>query len=176
MSSCKRVSVTGDRIVSMAKEAGVRCSDVKCENLKKFLEAFTRIGYDLDFLTKTRPKYDIQEILPPLFRAMETDTPIEDHKLEDLIIALSQEGILNNMLEEAFAKIRAFDRSRRPCYALILEKLYFCENPLDNEQVRKLTKYSYSQYFVKKDEAVRLFGLFFWRNLRNLLNIDIYMD
>ncbi len=160
MSSCKRVSITGDRIVSMAREAGVRCSDAKCENLKIFLDAFKRIGYDLDFLTKTRPKYDLQEILPSLFRAMKADAPIEDNKMEELIIALSQKGILNNMLEEALAKIRSFDRSRRPCYALILEKLYFCECPLDNEQVRKLTKYSHGQYFAKKDEAVRLFGLF----------------
>lgn len=154
--------VDRERIDRLCRLSGVNYSKKTVENFKGFLETYYKIRDDLKYLPKGFYSDEIWKEAPDLFKAMALKQSIPENKREAFLALLIRSGHFDDILTGVFESIKSFSADGENYYQ-ILYMLYFDDEPHKNIEIEKKIGYSHTAYQEKKELAITLFGLMFWK-------------
>ena len=157
----KRYSVATDLIKEMCRLAGINYSKKTFNNFKLCLETYSRVRKFIDILPSNIRKVSLSELAPEIFSAMISPVELTAAAVRDSIIVMMKNGYLIPLMEASLEGVASFNPSGQVYYQIIT-RLYFSDDNPSNTDVEKELKYSHAIYYKKKEEAVMLFGVFFW--------------
>lgn len=154
--------VDRERIERLCRLSGVNNTSKTVENIKGFLETYNSIRDDLDFLPKGLYSDEVWKEAPELFKFMSLKEVIPERKREAFLAAMIRSGQFTSILEGTFESMKAFSSDGETYYQIIY-MLYFDREYHKNMEIEKAVGYSHSTYQEKKELAITLFGLMFWK-------------
>lgn len=154
--------VDRERIDRLCRLSGVNYSKKTVENFKGFLETYCKIRDDLEYLPKGYYSDEIWKEAPDLFKAMALKQSIPESKRETFLAMLIRSGHFDEILAGVFEGIKSFSSDGENYYQIIY-MLYFDKIPHKNVEIEREIQYSHTAYQEKKELAILLFGLLFWK-------------
>lgn len=159
-----RMGKDKERIVRLFAMNGMEYTSKTYANIRFTMETFAMIKNDLEYLPKEKSNSLLSNEVAHMFRAMIVSGRIPKEKVERFIGVVTRSGHLQEMIDTALKLVRDFSDDGEMYYQL-LNMLYFIEKPLPNIVVERKCNYSHSTFQKKKELAVMLFGVLFWKEM-----------
>lgn len=133
-------------------------------NEKEIMETYAEIKNDLEYIPQDITGGELCKKEPRMFRDVVRADKLEKGKAEGFIGAIVRSGHLQEMVDNVLDRVKSFSPNGEVYYR-ILYRLYFCPDPITNAEMEKECGYSHSSFHEKKEYAIMLFGVLFWREI-----------
>ena len=153
-----------DRIMRLFRMNGMNYSKKTYGNIRSFLETYMEIRQDLDYLPLEKNNNVLIMKGPEIFKEMIGAEIISKEKIESFIGSLVRSGNLQEMIYKALNETREFSENGEAYYK-ILWHLYFNERLINNSELEKKLAYSHTALQIRKEIAIMLFGVVFWKSI-----------
>lgn len=147
---------------------GVNYDDKTYKNIKKILECYREYVFEQDIFDFTCMGIkNLMELLKLIYKSFISNEPINDRLVNSVVIQIINDDSTRAILEKTLDKIQSF-RCEGEDYYFILVQLYFSKENTSNTDIYLDLNLSPTQYSYRKEEAVMLFGVFFWQECLKL--------
>ena len=141
---------------------GVKYDGKTFENIKKLLICYREYVYGQDIFDFTIIKdIDMNDVVPQVYREFISTKEISDTLVNLLVLQVINNEVANNIMKKTIKEIKRFKKIGDD-YCYILEKLFFSNARNSNTDIYLDLDYSPAQYSYRKEEAIMLFGIYFW--------------
>lgn len=155
-------SIAGDRIKRLFALAGVNYSAKTYANFRTFLETYTKIRDDLLYLSEAGGYDSLKDEASDLFKAMISSEKISGELACEFLTGFLRSGRLNELVTYSLGKMHEFEPEGE-LFEYIMKRLYIDKDIVSNKELEIELKYSHRAYQRKKEQAVMLFGVTFWK-------------
>lgn len=150
------------KIDEMCKACGVNHSAKTYANFMSFMENYVYARqYACFFRTEINEK-DMWKEAPNLFRAMVDKEEIPAHKVASFLGLMIKTGQMDFLIENSRRQLEQF-YPYGDVFVQIIDLLYLNEKPCTNKEAMVTLKCARSTFQEKKEQAVMIFGLYFWQ-------------
>ena len=153
-----------DRIRRLFVMNGMAYTRKTCANIRTILDVYASLKSDLDYLPKEKNGSILSSEVANMFRAMIASGKLQKNDIEGFIGVVMRSGHLQEMIDDALEMVKEFS-DYGATYHRILYKLYFCEKPVSNNEIEKILSIAHTTFQKKKELAVMLFGVLFWKEM-----------
>lgn len=151
-----------ERIERLCRLSGVHSTKKTVENIKGILETYSSIRDDLEYLPRGVMSDEVWKEASDIFTFMSRKEMMPIEKRETILATLIRSGQFEKSLNEVMSQIKNFS-SEGETYYTILYMLYLDKEPHKNAEIQREVGYGHTAYQEKKELAILLFGLLFWK-------------
>lgn len=142
---------------------GVNYDHKTFRNITKILECYREYVFGQDiFDFSMMGKRSMSELLPCLYRQFISKEEISDQIVNTMVIQIINDEFTKGILEKTIEDIKKFSDIGEE-YFYILNNLFFTKDNISNTDIYLDLDYSPAQYSYRKEEAIMVFGIYFWQ-------------
>ncbi len=163
--SRRRSTKVDEGIRRAAMLVNVNYSEKTVHNVRRFLGIYSGFEHSAAKLECETEHGDGAKLAPEIYEAMISEEIIPDDKIERFVMAIVEMENVKELIHNAIEFVMDFNDYGWMYFEILMGR-YFGEEILSNTEIEEKIDCTHSTYFVRKEQAIMIFGIAVWSEIR----------